>query len=121
MSKTLFIGLLNDASSAVVQPSGYCREPAGLDQRRPGVPTATWVGLAGRSYWRLARAIASRNWRLLLAEFGRTNQVLLFSHHRSVRDLAMPLATQGLANIVSFEEAGTQLNRANSATASLAA
>lgn len=43
----------------------------------------------------------------LLAEFGRRNQVLLFTHHRSVRDLAAPLAARGLANIVSFEAAGT--------------
>ena len=41
----------------------------------------------------------------LLAEFGRQNQVLLFTHHRSVRDLAGPLAAQGLATIVSFEKA----------------
>jgi uncharacterized protein YhaN len=41
----------------------------------------------------------------LLAEFGRRNQVLLFTHHRSVRDLAGPLAAQGLATIVSFEKA----------------
>ena len=41
----------------------------------------------------------------LLAEFGRRNQVLLFTHHRSVRDLAEPLAARGLANIVSFEKA----------------
>ena len=41
----------------------------------------------------------------LLAEFGRRNQVLLFTHHRSVRDLAEPLARRGLANIVSFEKA----------------
>jgi uncharacterized protein YhaN len=40
----------------------------------------------------------------LLAEFGRRNQVLLFTHHRSVRDLAEPLAARGLANIVSFEK-----------------
>lgn len=38
----------------------------------------------------------------LLAEFGRRNQVLLFTHHRSVRDLAGPLAARGLANIVSL-------------------
>ena len=43
----------------------------------------------------------------LLAEFGRRNQVLLFTHHRSVRDLAAPLAARGLANLVSFEAAGT--------------
>ena len=41
----------------------------------------------------------------LLAEFGRHNQVLLFTHHRSVRDLAVPLVARALANIVSFEKA----------------
>ena len=39
----------------------------------------------------------------LLAEFGKTNQVLLFTHHRSVRALAEPLAQQGLANIIYLE------------------
>ena len=39
----------------------------------------------------------------LLAEFGKTNQVLLFTHHRSVRALAEPLAQQGLANIIDLE------------------
>ena len=43
----------------------------------------------------------------LLAEFGRSNQVLLFTHHRSVRDLATPLAAQGLASIVTFNALGT--------------
>jgi uncharacterized protein YhaN len=36
----------------------------------------------------------------LLAEFGRITQVLLFTHHRSVRDAAAALATQGSARIV---------------------
>ncbi|MBV8357384.1 MAG: AAA family ATPase [Deltaproteobacteria bacterium] len=36
----------------------------------------------------------------LLAELGRTTQVLLFTHHRSVRDAAGPLAAQGTAWIV---------------------
>ncbi len=39
----------------------------------------------------------------LLAEFGKTNQVLLFTHHRSVRGLAEPLAQQGLANIIDLD------------------
>jgi uncharacterized protein YhaN len=39
----------------------------------------------------------------LLAEFGKTNQVLLFTHHRSVRALAEPLVRQGLANIVDLD------------------
>lgn len=39
----------------------------------------------------------------LLAEFGKTNQVLLFTHHRSVRALAEPLVEQGLANIVDLD------------------
>jgi uncharacterized protein YhaN len=42
----------------------------------------------------------------LLADFGKTNQVLLFTHHRSVRALAEPLASAGLANIVDLERAG---------------
>jgi uncharacterized protein YhaN len=36
----------------------------------------------------------------LLAMFGRITQVLLFTHHRSVRDAAASLATQGSARIV---------------------
>jgi uncharacterized protein YhaN len=36
----------------------------------------------------------------LLAEFGRTTQVLLFTHHRSVRDMAGALAARGEAKIV---------------------
>ena len=36
----------------------------------------------------------------LLAEFGRTTQVLLFTHHRAVRDAAMPLVNHGAARIV---------------------
>ncbi|HEY0027380.1 MAG TPA: AAA family ATPase [Allosphingosinicella sp.] len=47
----------------------------------------------------------------LLAEFGRRNQVLLFTHHRSVRDLAGPLAARGLANIVSFEKEGPEKDK----------
>jgi uncharacterized protein YhaN len=39
----------------------------------------------------------------LLADFGKSNQVLLFTHHRSVRALAEPLASAGLANIVDLE------------------
>ena len=39
----------------------------------------------------------------LLAEFCKTNQVLLFTHHRSVRALAEPLVEQGLANIVDLD------------------
>lgn len=41
----------------------------------------------------------------LLAEFGKTNQVLLFTHHRSIRELAEPLAQQGLANIIDLDRA----------------
>ncbi|AOR80321.1 YhaN family protein [Novosphingobium resinovorum] len=41
----------------------------------------------------------------LLAEFGKTNQVLLFTHHRSVRALAEPLVQQGLANIIDLDRA----------------
>lgn len=41
----------------------------------------------------------------LLAEFGRTNQVLLFTHHRSVRTLAEPLVANGLANIIDLDRA----------------
>ncbi|MES1972855.1 MAG: AAA family ATPase [Pseudomonadota bacterium] len=39
----------------------------------------------------------------LLAEFGKTNQVLLFTHHRSVRALAEPLAAKGLANVIDLD------------------
>ncbi|KKW90585.1 YhaN family protein [Sphingobium chungbukense] len=41
----------------------------------------------------------------LLAEFGKTNQVLLFTHHRSVRALAEPLTGKGLANIIDLDRA----------------
>lgn len=41
----------------------------------------------------------------LLAEFGKHNQVLLFTHHRSVQALAEPLVTAGEANIVELERA----------------
>lgn len=41
----------------------------------------------------------------LLAEFGKHNQVLLFTHHRSVRELAEPLVSAGTANIVELERA----------------
>lgn len=41
----------------------------------------------------------------LLAEFGRTNQVMLFTHHRSVRNLADPLVASGLANIIDLDRA----------------
>ncbi|NML91928.1 AAA family ATPase [Sphingobium sp. TB-6] len=39
----------------------------------------------------------------LLAEYGKTNQVLLFTHHRSVRALAEPLAAAGVANIIDLD------------------
>lgn len=39
----------------------------------------------------------------LLAEFGKSNQVLLFTHHRSVRELAEPMAVKGLANIIDLD------------------
>ncbi|KRW95143.1 hypothetical protein AQY21_15965 [Paracoccus sp. MKU1] len=42
----------------------------------------------------------------LLADFGKANQVLLFTHHRSIRALAAPLASAGLANIVDLERGG---------------
>lgn len=50
----------------------------------------------------------------LLAEFGRRNQVLLFTHHRSVRDLAEPLVVRGLANIVSLQRGDTPSERQQS-------
>jgi uncharacterized protein YhaN len=45
----------------------------------------------------------SRSTLNLLAEFGKRNQVLLFTHHRSVRALAEPLMLQGLANIIDLD------------------
>ena len=36
----------------------------------------------------------------LLAQFAETNQVLLFTLHRSVRNLAEPLVASGRANII---------------------
>lgn len=39
----------------------------------------------------------------LLARFGEANQVLLFTHHRSVRDAGEALAQQGRANIIDLE------------------
>ena len=39
----------------------------------------------------------------LLARFAETNQVLLFTHHKSVRDEARRLEKQGRANIVEIE------------------
>ena len=39
----------------------------------------------------------------LLAEFGERNQILLFTHHESVRDAAAELGRQGLANVVTLE------------------
>ncbi|QNO27845.1 AAA family ATPase [Sphingopyxis sp. OPL5] len=36
----------------------------------------------------------------LLGEFGKKNQVLLFTHHRSVRDMAMPLVERGDASVI---------------------
>jgi uncharacterized protein YhaN len=47
----------------------------------------------------------SRSTLNLLAEFGRTNQVLLFTHHRAIRDFAEPLVATGLANIVDLDSA----------------
>ena len=41
----------------------------------------------------------------MLAEFGKTNQVLLFTHHRSIRAMAEPLTSAGLAKIVDFDHA----------------
>ena len=41
----------------------------------------------------------------LLAAFGERNQVLLFTHHQSVRDAALPLAEEGRANIVDLAKA----------------
>jgi uncharacterized protein YhaN len=41
----------------------------------------------------------------LLAEFGKTNQVLLFTHHRTVRVLTEPLVAKGLANVVDLDHA----------------
>jgi uncharacterized protein YhaN len=41
----------------------------------------------------------------LLAEFGRVNQVLLFTHHRTIRDLTEPLVAKGLANVVDLDRA----------------
>lgn len=46
------------------------------------------------------RAAATLN---LLARFGETNQVLLFTHHRSVRDDARHLEAAGLATIVEID------------------
>ena len=39
----------------------------------------------------------------LLARFGESNQVLLFTHHKSIRDDARRLAEQGLAAIVEID------------------
>lgn len=39
----------------------------------------------------------------LLAEFGKMNQVLLFTHHRSVRSLVEPLVADGLANLIDLD------------------
>jgi uncharacterized protein YhaN len=47
----------------------------------------------------------SRSTLNLLAEFGKTNQVLLFTHHRAVRAFAEPLVATGLANIVDLDSA----------------
>jgi uncharacterized protein YhaN len=41
----------------------------------------------------------------LLAEFGKRNQVLLFTHHESVRNAAAELAKEGRANIVDLAKA----------------
>lgn len=45
----------------------------------------------------------SRSTLNLLAEFGMANQILLFTHHRSVRALAEPLMAKGLANIIDLD------------------
>lgn len=45
----------------------------------------------------------------LFPEFGWRNQLPLFTHHRSVRDLAEPLVARGLASIVSLQEAESTL------------
>lgn len=45
----------------------------------------------------------SRSMLNLLAEFGKTNQILLFTHHRSVRALAEPLMAKGFANIIDLD------------------
>ena len=45
----------------------------------------------------------SRSTLELLAEFGKINQVLLFTHHRSVRALAEPLVAAQLANIIDLD------------------
>ena len=47
----------------------------------------------------------SRSTLNLLAEFGRTNQVLLFTHHRAIRVFAEPLVATGLANVVDLDSA----------------
>jgi uncharacterized protein YhaN len=39
----------------------------------------------------------------ILAEFGQKQQILLFTHHQSVRDMAVPLAEQGRAQIIELE------------------
>ena len=41
----------------------------------------------------------------LLAEFGKLNQVLLFTHHESVRDAAARLVKEGRANIIELAKA----------------
>jgi DNA repair exonuclease SbcCD ATPase subunit len=41
----------------------------------------------------------------LLATFGKTNQVLLFTHHQSVRELARPFVEQGLASVLELAPA----------------
>ena len=41
----------------------------------------------------------------MLAEFGKRNQVLLFTHEESVRDVAAELVKEGRANIVELPNA----------------
>ncbi|MGO9428724.1 AAA family ATPase [Rhodoblastus sp.] len=41
----------------------------------------------------------------LLAEFGKVNQVLLFTHHESVRDAAADLVEEGVASVVELDKA----------------
>ena len=47
----------------------------------------------------------------LLAEFCASTQVLLFTHHLSVRDAASKLEADGRANIVDLNYPGVQLRR----------
>jgi uncharacterized protein YhaN len=40
----------------------------------------------------------------LLGEFGKVNQVLLFTHHESVRDAAAELVKEGVASVVKLDK-----------------